>query len=411
VEVKGVIGENDVGAAKVVFLLFPHWKFCKGILYVFDNETGLWNTDEINHLKIIGKFPEELVVLKEVYDKTGITKYEKTNKSYGTNTRLMKQLIPQLKTLCQDDSWMENGENSSLGKLLFTNGYLDLKDGKFYDSFNPDILFFGRIHKNWTVPAYEDEYEYMQDIKQRLFVNPLGEKVGNYLLLNLARGLAGDLMKRNLFGLGGTNCGKSTITNALMKSCGDYVDTFNAENLAHKNSGNDEAQLMRWVMLLKHCRLVISNEMKSNIVLNGNFIKKLSGRDPLKGREHYGNEVTFRTHFLPICFANDLPKITPFDDAVNERLRVVDFPKQFKKEPSNEFELLADPNIENEMKTNEFQMAFLRLLVKTYWDFIQNNEEEIEPEEVMRAKNDWVGIDTVDFIEAFKEDFVITNDV
>ena len=408
--IAGIVGEDDVGAAKRVIELFSYWKFCKGVLYVFDDETGLWNTDEINHLKVIGKYPDELVVLKEIKGKEGGISYEKTTKSYGKNTRLMKQIIPQIKTLCMDDAWLENGENSSLGKLLFTNGYLNLKEGKFYDEFNPDILFFGRIHRDWTVPKYVDELDYMQDIKLRLFVNPLGEKVGNYLLLNLARGLAGDLMKRNLFGLGGTNCGKSTITNALMKSCGDYVDTFNAENLAHKNSGHDEAQLMRWVMLLKHCRLIISNEMKSNIVLNGNFIKKLSGRDPLKGREHYGNEVTFRTHFLPICFANDLPKITPFDDAVNERLRVVDFPKQFKKEPSNEYELLADPNIEEEMKSSEFQMGFLRLLIKTYWEFVESGVDEVEPEEVIRAKNDWVGIETIDFIEAFKEDFIVTND-
>ena len=34
------------------------------------------------------------------------------------------------------------------------------------------------------------------------------------------------MMKRILFGLGASNTGKSTITKALIKTCSDYVGTF-----------------------------------------------------------------------------------------------------------------------------------------------------------------------------------------
>ena len=43
------------------------------------------------------------------------------------------------------------------------------------------------------------EQMYSNDIYKRLFVVPLGEDVGNYFLLNLARALGGDNMKRFFF--------------------------------------------------------------------------------------------------------------------------------------------------------------------------------------------------------------------
>jgi phage/plasmid-associated DNA primase len=71
-----------------------------------------------------------------------------------------------------------------------------------------------------------------------------------------------------MFGLGPTNTGKGVLTNVLMLSCGDYVGSFNAENLAYRQSSNDEAQIMRWAMLLRNNRIIISNELKSTVELN-----------------------------------------------------------------------------------------------------------------------------------------------
>ena len=60
----------------------------------------------------------------------------------------------------------------------------------------------------------EDDKVYMEDIKRRLFYEPLGENVGDYFLLTIAQALAGKRLKRINFGLGGTNRGKSTVTTA-----------------------------------------------------------------------------------------------------------------------------------------------------------------------------------------------------
>ena len=113
-------------------------------------------------------------------------------------------------------------------------------------------------------------------------------------------------------------------------------------------------------MLLAKKRIIFSNEMKNTTEINGNMLKKISsGGDTLIGRTHGGTETEFTTHFLPVCFANNIPKIKPLDSAVNERLRIISFEKQFVDEPENEFELRKDTNIVEEIKTIEFQKALL----------------------------------------------------
>ena len=92
----------------------------------------------------------------------------------------------------------------------------------------------------------------MKDVKERFFDIPLGKEVGDYFLLQLARGLAGDVMKKIMFGIGPANNGKSTFVEACQLSLGDYVGNFNAETLSFRDSNTDEAANMRWVLLLQY---------------------------------------------------------------------------------------------------------------------------------------------------------------
>jgi hypothetical protein len=254
----------------------------------------------------------------------------------------------------------------------------------------------------------------MEDIKKRLFHLSLGENAGNYFLLQISRALAGDVMKKILFGLGVSNSGKSVLCKAIKLSCGQYVGSYNAENLSISMSSSDEAQKMRWAFLFKDKRIILSNEITTNADLNGNTIKKISsGGDELTGRLHSGIEQQFKPQFLACVFANDLPEINPLDDAVNKRIRIGNFEKTFVEgEPTNSYELKQDLNLENEINTLKFQTAFVNLLVKTYTDFIKSGGKEIVPNEVMNAKKDWIGDDNEhNIIDKLLIDYVITNDV
>ena len=101
--------------------------------------------------------------------------------------------------------------------------------------------------------------------------------------------------------------------------------------------------------------------MKSNSTINGNMLKKISsGGDSLTGRLHGGNETSFVPHFLGILMANDLTPIAPYDKAVDNRVRIVNYKKLFTDVVEDkENELQKDYNLENEIKTADFQKAFI----------------------------------------------------
>ena len=405
---------TDKEAAEKLFRLYPFWITCMGELYVFDYTTGMYSCDNVTHHKIITAHSTFLhIMLKdESHDKDW---YRSENRSYGNTAMLIDKLILFLKTINVNNDWLKKSQPTSLGKILFENGYYVFNENIFYHEFDPNIVFFGRIHHSYIEDIEDADMDYIETIKQRLFYDTLGQEVGDYFILNLARGLSGECMKRILFAIGDTNCGKGVITTATALSIGDYFGAFNAESLAHRESSQDEAQIMRWVMLLRYKRVIISNEMKSGMTLNGNFIKKIcSGGDTLIGRTHCKEETEFNTHFLPIILDNDMNQITPYDTAVDNRVRCLSFPKSFvDRPPENEFEMPMDINIKEELKTLRFQRCFVIMLLQAHCKYLRiDNKIENEPADVRNSKKEMVETTAnINWITAFLKDYEITNDI
>lgn len=403
---------NDLDACAKLLNIHPHFKNCKGVLYVFDDENGLWGSGLDLIKSVISRYTHYLYIL-EYNVKTGKDEPSK-KKSYGNTTSLMMNMISMLKSQCIDNDFIRRYETSSLKRLLFNNGYMDFTGGefKFYDKktygFNPNILFFGKIHYDYK-EATEMDLKEMEIIKDKLFYKTLGEEVGKYFIETLARGLMGDIrMKRMLFGLGVSGSGKNTITTAIQYCVGDYFGTFNAVNICYNNSSNDEASKLRWMLLLHHCRIIISNEIKSNGAIDGNMIKKLaSGGDSIVARNHCSGEEEFIPHFLPMLYAQDIPPIRPCDDAVLNRVRVGKFDKTFVDgEPKNSLEMKKDNEFCESVKTPLFSLRLLNILVQAYIDFLKNGE--VEPEKVLLQNSDWGG-DDMDAVKVFLDEYEFTN--
>ena len=53
----------------------------------------------------------------------------------------------------------------------------------------------------------------------------------------------------------------------------------------------------------------------------------------MQGRIHGGLETEFIPQFLTVVLANDIPEIKPYDDAVEDRVRVYSYTKSFVDEP------------------------------------------------------------------------------
>jgi phage/plasmid-associated DNA primase len=240
-------------------------------------------------------------------------------------------------------------------------------------------------------------------LKKKLFFDPLGQEVGSYLVEVLSRSLMGDKMKKIFFGLGGSNCGKSTITSAFTKACGEYIGVFNASNLCQRET-SDEAQAQRWALLLATKRIIFSNELSPTQKLSGTALKKHSGNDEIMGRLHGGNETSFQPHYTMMLFGNDMPDIKPYDDAIDNRIDVFSYTKRFVDVPMED-ELLKDPHLTEEMNTPEFQFNFIGMLIRAY-----ETKGMEKPDACNQAKKDWVEQD-IGALPAFLQDFEITNNV
>jgi hypothetical protein len=312
-----------------------------------------------------------------------------------------------------DDMWVQRVFESSLGYVLFTNGYYDFKQAKFYtngcEGFDYGIVFTVHIPYDYDTDFNDDDM--VKRVYDILFAMPFGDQIGKYYCLQIARGLAGDCMKRFLVGIGPSNAGKSMMSLSLKMACGGYYDSWNGANLALKNNISDEAQRLRWMFLLKDRRLIVSNEVSTNIQVDGNMIKKMSngGKDDITARLHGGNETQFRIGFLPILFAQDLPKITPYDDAVETRIRAIPYTKVYVDEPANDLELKKDLTLETEVCTNQFRQALLRLMFNTYHSFHVNGRVEVEVDAVRASTRDVVGVES-NVIDTWLSSYEITDD-
>lgn len=405
---------NDLDAAKTVFNLYPHWVYCKGKLWVYNVDNGLWSCDKSAYRSIFIKFVDNLYLCKPTTD--GI---KKTTKSYGNDANLMSHLPPLLETMNQDDNWENNVQNSSLGYLLFNNGiyhfethtFTEVKPGEFN---RPDIFFHAKINFDYCYDNLTDEMiEYMVDIRQRIFLDPLGEEQGKYFLELISRAVAGNKMKKIIFGIGNGNNGKSVIAKAISNAIGLYCGSFNAESLAYRQNSQDEAAVMRWALLARYNRILFSNELKTSpgkpTYLDANMIKKISsGGDTLVGRGHCQSETEFIPHFLAFIMANDMVEIKPYDNALDNRLNIFHFKKQFVSCPSSDDELLANPDVVHEIETLDFKKCMIGILIQTYSAFVEKGRVDEVPQSVLKAKSDWIPEDT-SMIQKFLDIYEFTN--
>jgi phage/plasmid-associated DNA primase len=194
-------------------------------------------------------------------------------------------------------------------------------------------------------------------------------------------------------------------------SCGGYFGTFNAGCLAYKETSNDEAQQLRWLMLLQTKRIIISNEIKVNHKLDANAIKKMSsgGKDKIVARGHGGNECEYPYTALAIANMNDACEVAPKDDALNNRVKSFTYNKPYVPVVTDETcELLADPNVDTEVLTPEFRVKFMNLLIADYLEFLKSGEID-EPDEVIESKEMWFGISKDSIINSVLEDFEFTG--
>lgn len=323
-------------------------------------------------------------------------------KPYSTEFRHSTNLVKMLKEqamLHKDDEWIVGVGLANKGKLLFSNGYYDMADGRFYRPYDPQydrsIVFLESIPYDWN-PEFLDQ-EYLQSIIERFFLQQHDKVRGEFLALILARGIAGDAMKHFAIGTGSGNTGKSFLAKTMGIVFGGYVGTFNGANLIYNpSSSQDEAQRNRWIGLLQNKRVIFSSELRMDKnALDGNVMKTLSngGHDKIVSRGHAQNERD--TPWRALCFllANDMGRIHPVDEPLMKRILYFPYEKQYVEDVDemNPYQLQIDHELESEVMTLRFKMNYTWLLFQTYHKWVVNGRKEHVPEEVRVGSKELIG--------------------
>ena len=361
------------------------FKYCDEALYVYDKRSGLWNCDEKTvHQQMIRDYLVEMGPWLETV-------------SHWT------KLYTMLQTQSVDAMFLNRVQLSSLGKVLFRNGYYDFETHIFSTTFSHHLFFPFRIERHYNEVKTE---EHIAQVNKILFIEPFESvAVGDFIKQSLARALAGCIRdKRIYFNIGPPNAGKGVLTDALT-ACGErYVSTFNGGVL--QVQGDKDCSLRNKELLEKRwCRVLLSNEMPMTKPIDGVFLKVISsGGDQMTGRILYGNNADFIPHSTTFVNGNDRPKIVPADEATQFRVLYTAFTKTFVLDGTENGvdRLKADVNIKETLREPWFMDALFHVLSDAY-----SPMKSVAPEEVRQYSNVWS--DSEDFLANFLQHYQVTE--
>lgn len=400
---------NELEAMEKLLKLYPHFiTTTEGentTLWVYNDKTLMWSCNRAVINTIILDKAKNFLYLPDPNDDTGVN----SSCSYAFTPRMRNAMIENLMATTIDNTKLKEIENSSLGKILFKNGYLDGTTFHSLTDVNPDIAFFNRVEADYTTPITEEDKKEMEDVRNKLFYNPLGKELGHYLLTFLSRALFGDTkMKLFPFLVGFSNTGKTTTYNAVKRAFNGIVGEFNIDCIMYnKNGSGDPAQKQRWALLNRYMRLMVASESGADKIDSRMYKTLSSAGDGLTARQHGGNETTFYPHFTCVGLTNQMPEFAPADDAVANRCVAVFYKRAFvDKVDDEEYHIAKDTEFEKFMNTPRFLEVLRWVLIDAYKRFLETGKMEF-PESA--KDNEFVSSAKTNDIDYFLEYFEITG--
>lgn len=385
----GVIIDDVFAAKTFAKLMGDRMVYTDGCLYVFNDTQGLWTNDEVAIRQCVNNFESELKFHQVDMDSGKDKIY-----NYSGNERNINNMLKSVPAFCVVDKFFDMYGDTARGKLLFSDGIFDFDTNTFTEGFNPKIVFKDRIARQFPKERKE---QFINIVNQVLFKDTFMDDeyvASDYLRLGIARALYGDYRaKKFYFCVGRSNAGKGVLTDALKATFQGFIGTYNAGSLAYnERNGADSAKQLSWVFSIKDKRMVISNEVSMNKPIDGNIIKMLaSGGDEFEARRNHQDEIKCINRSTMFGFVNDIPTILPYDDAVGNRVRCIDYKCVFtENDITKDFERKADVSIKDRFKSDvDFQDALVHIMIDAYNEYKTKGHDV--PECIREATKEWSG--------------------
>jgi phage/plasmid-associated DNA primase len=235
----------------------------------------------------------------------------------------------------------------------------------------------------------------------------------------LARAIYGDYRAKKIyFCVGSANAGKGLLTDAILNAFESFVGIFDANVLVNNERDmSDAAKKLAWVNDIADKRIVISNEIRMQKSMDGNIIKSIaSGGDGLLIRQNFQDQKKVINRSTLFTFSNDIPKINPYDQAIRNRVRCIEYKKSFEDKESyiakggeiKDGMLFADKTLKDKFcNDNEYKDAVIWIIFDAYQMYLK--EGHFEPESIRQGTEEWTGNEN-SIENILKMDYEITND-
>jgi hypothetical protein len=184
---------DDVYATKKFINLMGD-NICRdnGEVYYFNDDNGLWEKGDTAFKSAIIKVKEQLIF-------TDYSECKPKILNYGGKLIFMKAIQNLLLSLLPEDNFISKNIESSMGKLLFANGYYDFNSNKFNEGFNNKIVFLKRINRLYPTERNES---IINEVNKILFIDAFnfddGLESGDYLKKSLCIALIGDYYRKKI---------------------------------------------------------------------------------------------------------------------------------------------------------------------------------------------------------------------
>ena len=269
--------------------------------------------------------------------------------------------IPVLPQEFDADPWLFN----------VANGTIDLRTGELRPHRREDLL-------TCQSPVVYDPEADCPEFERFIF-QILGDcqNLVDFLWLSLGYALTGDCREQCFWMFWGSGAnGKGTLMDCLIHIFGSYWMNISTETiLARDNPGS---QIRSDVARLDGPRLVTAAEIDKGRRLSESLLKGLSGNDSITARFLYGKDFDFKPQFKLFIQTNNKPIVRDLTNAMWRRLKLVEFPMDFRKNP--------DKGLPERLRAES--PGILRWLVKGCLNW-QQYGDLAEPPEVIEAVQEY----------------------
>lgn len=261
------------------------------------------------------------------------------------------------------------------------NGSINLITGEKREHYSKDYC----THVTAVDPGNEGKEMWNEFLDSITCSNP---DLIDYLQISFGRALIGRVFQEGLtilYGKGGN--GKSSLTNAIKLTLGDYAIQVSPNLLISSNTKDKSSQME----VFRGTRLVLTSELEYGMQLDSAALKQLTSTDDIYCNPKFREPYSFLPTHTLFLSTNFLPRVSSQDQGTWDRISVVPFEATFRG-TKDEMKNMGETLFEN---CGPSILDWLIKGAKRFCDncFIINPPEKVKAvTEEFHAQNDWLSI-------------------